>query len=370
MRLALVTPGGVDETGTERVIPAFLWLVERLARRHDVHVFALAQEAEPREWSLLGARVHNVGTAGARRWRFQRIFAREHRAAPFDLVHALFGGSATRAIPAGLRFRIPVVIHLTGGELVALREVGYGTQLTARGRWTTRAVTAMSACVSVGTPHMRRLARELGVATRLVPLGVALDRWPVRAARPRDTSRPARLVHVSDVRPVKDHRTLLEAARLLRDRGLAFELHLAGFDTTMGAMQRSDAARAVTEVTRWHGMLSREALRALVCDSDLLLHTSRHEAGPMAVLEAAVCGVPTVGTDVGHVNEWAPDAAVAVPVADPGALADAVVALLDDEPRRMRLARCAQARAVAIDADFTASSFERLYEDVLAATRR
>ena len=30
MRIALVTPGGVDETGTDRVIPAFLWLVERL----------------------------------------------------------------------------------------------------------------------------------------------------------------------------------------------------------------------------------------------------------------------------------------------------------------------------------------------------
>ena len=90
----------------------------------------------------------------------------------------------------------------------------------------------------------------------------------------------------------------------------------------------------------------------------------------MAVLEAAVCGVPTVGTDVGHVNEWAPDGAVAVPVGDPRALADAVAELLDDEPRRMRIAFAAQARAVAIDADFTASSFERLYETVLSARRR
>jgi len=113
VKLALVTPGGVDESGTERVIPAFLWLIERLARRHDVHVFAVAQESRPREWSLLGARVHNVGTVGARRLRFQRTFAHEHRAAPFDLVHALFGGSALHAIPAAMRFGIPVVTHLT-----------------------------------------------------------------------------------------------------------------------------------------------------------------------------------------------------------------------------------------------------------------
>jgi glycosyltransferase involved in cell wall biosynthesis len=370
VKLALVTPGGVDESGTERVIPAFLWLIERLARRHEVHVFALAQEPRPREWSLLGARVHNVGTVGARRLRFQRTFAREHRAAPFDVVHALFGGSAVRAIPAGARFGIPVVTHLTGGELVRLPDIDYGDQRTLRGRLATRVIAAMSSEVSVGTPYMQRLARQFGISAHLVPLGVALDRWPRTEPRPRDRSRPARLLNVADIRPVKDHRTLLEAAALLRARGVRFELHLAGFDTTGGATQRSDAARAVADLTHWHGLLGGEALRALVSESDLLLHPSRHEAGPMAVLEAAVAGVPTVGSNVGHVEEWAPDAAIAVPPADPDALADAVMELLEDEPRRMRLAREAQARAVAIDADFTAASFERLYAMTLGRRAR
>lgn len=370
MKLALVTPGGVDESGTERVIPAFLWLIERLARRHDLHVFALAQEARPREWSLLGARVHSIGTAGARRLRFQRAFAHEHRVAPFELVHAMFGGSALHAIPAAMRFGIPVVTHLTGGELVRLPDVGYGDRLTMRGRMQTRAIAALSSVVSVGTTGMQRLARDFGIPARLVPLGVALDRWPLGEPRPRDRSRPARLLNVSDIRPVKDHPTLLEAAALLCRRGVRFELHLAGHDTMGGAIQRSDAARVVADVTHWHGVLDREALHALVSESDLLLHTSRHEAGPIAVLEAAVAGVPTVGTNVGHVEEWAPDAAVAVPPGDARALADAVAELLDDEPRRMRLAREAQRRAVAIDADFTAASFERLYAEVLARRPR
>ena len=370
MKLALVTPGGVDESGTERVIPAFLWLIERLARRHELHVFALAQEPRPREWSLLGARVHNVGTVGARRLRFQRTFAREHRVAPFELVHALFGGSALRAIPAGARYGIPVVTHLTGGELVNLPEVGYGGQRTLRGRLATKVTGAMSREVSVGTPYMQRLAHDSGISAHLIPLGVALDQWPRGAPRPRDPTRVARLLNVSDVRPVKDHRTLLEAAALLRARGVRFELHLAGYDTTNGATERSDAARVVADLTRWHGLLSRDALRALVGESDLLLHSSRHEAGPMAVLEAAVAGVPTVGTRVGHVEEWAPHAAVAVPPGDPAALADAVAELLEDEPRRMRLAHEAQARAVAIDADFTAASFERLYGEAIARRAR
>lgn len=44
MKLALVVPGGVDRSGEFRVIPVLLALVERLARAHDVHVFALRQE--------------------------------------------------------------------------------------------------------------------------------------------------------------------------------------------------------------------------------------------------------------------------------------------------------------------------------------
>jgi glycosyltransferase involved in cell wall biosynthesis len=70
------------------------------------------------------------------------------------------------------------------------------------------------------------------------------------------------------------------------------------------------------------------------------------------------------------VNEWAPDAAVAVPVGDARALADAVIALLADEPRRLALARAAQQRAMAIDADHTAASFERLYGELCAERGR
>jgi glycosyltransferase involved in cell wall biosynthesis len=370
MKIAIVTPGGVDESGTERVIPAFLWLIERLARRHDLHVFALSQEPRPRDWILLGAKVHNVGTVGARWLRFHRLFAREHRVAPFALVHALFGGSALHAISVGVRFRLPMLTHLTGGELVGLPEIGYGAQLSRRGRIQRRLITASSTRITVGTPHMRRLAASHGIDTELVPLGVALDRWPLRAPRARDASRPARLLHVADLRPVKDQPMLLAAAALLRQRGIPFELHVAGFDTTNGATQRSAAAQAVEDLVHWHGLLARAPLQRLMWESDLLVHTSRHEAGPMAVLEAALAGVPTVGTDVGHVNEWAPDAAVAVPVGDARALADAVAALLDDEPRRIALAREAQRRATAIDADHTAASFERLYAELLAERGR
>jgi glycosyltransferase involved in cell wall biosynthesis len=248
---------------------------------------------------------------------------------------------------------------------VALPDIGYGGRLTLRGRLGLRVAFAGARRVTVASLFMQRLAALHGVAAEQVPLGVARDRWPVRSPGPRDPSRPARLLSVGDIRPVKDQSTLLHAAAELAASGVRFQLDVAGLDTMNGAAHALARALGVAGLIRWHGLLAREALRALMEEADLLVVSSRHEAGPLAVLEAAVAGVPTVGTAVGHVADWSPEAAVAVPPGDGVALARAAQALLADEERRLALAREAQRRAVAWDADFTASSFERIYEELV-----
>lgn len=366
MRIAIVLPGGVDRGGEDRVVPAVLWLIERLATRHDVHVFAMRQEVAPATWPLLGAHVHNVGSESGWRRRFFSSFAKAHREIRFDVIHALWASAGVYASMAGARHRIPAVLHLAGGELVSLPDIGYGGMLTSRGRIATRLACQLSARVTVASKPMLALCRAAGVDSDIVPLGVALDRWPPRMPRSRDTTHPARLLHIADLRPVKDQATLLAAAARLRDAGVDFQIDLAGLDTTNGEVQRLATALGIADRCRLHGVLRRDALRSLVDAADLLLVTSRHDAGPVAVLECAVAGVPTVGTAVGHIAEWAPDAAVSVDVGDAAALARETAALLADESRRLALAMEAQRRALSIDADYTAAQFERVYAEVRA----
>ncbi len=90
----------------------------------------------------------------------------------------------------------------------------------------------------------------------------------------------------------------------------------------------------------------------------------------MVTLEAAVAGVPAVGTRVGHVAAWSPDAAVAVPVGDDEALARAVMALLKNENRRLAIAHEAQRRAIANDADATALRVNEIYEELVTGRVR
>jgi glycosyltransferase involved in cell wall biosynthesis len=367
VKVALLVPGGVDRGGTHRVIPVLLWLVERLAAMgHEIHVFAHAQEPEPGEWPLLGALVHNAGRA-PRRLRMLAQIAAEHRRAPFDLLHAFWVSPAGAvAAVAGRALGVPVLLHLPGGDLTDLREIGYGARSRWRGRAWARLALAGATRVTAPSEPIVRQARALGVRAERLPHGVALDRWPPRPPRTRHPAEPARLLHVGSLNPVKDQETLLRAALRLREMGVPFRLDVVGHDTLGGAVQRRARGLGLDDLVHFHGFLTHPELRPWMERADLLLVTSRHEAGPLVLLEAAVAGVPTVGTAVGHLTEWAPDAAVAVPVGDSAALASETAALLRNEERRLTIAAAAHARALREDADFTARATAALYGEIRA----
>jgi glycosyltransferase involved in cell wall biosynthesis len=365
VKLAILLHGGVDRSGEQRVIHAFVWLIERLARHHELHVYSYNQESDPGEWDLRGARVHNVGNTPGWRRRLFAAFDREHKRAPFELIHGIFSWGAIYSALLGARYRLPVLYLAEGGDLVCLEDIGFGARCTARGRLAQRAAIRGATRVCVPSVYMQRLAADLGVDAEVVPVGVALDNWPVAPPRPRDPATEAHLVHVGDLRAVKAQDVLLAAAKRLADEGVDFVLDIAGVDTMNGALQRSADALALGDRVRFHGHVERDELRALMLQADLLLVTSRHEGSPLVMLEAAVVGVPTVGTAVGHIVNWAPHAAVAVPVGDAEALARETMALLADEPRRLDIAAEAQRRAIACDADHTAAAFERIYDELV-----
>ena len=112
-----------------------------------------------------------------------------------------------------------------------------------------------------------------------------------------------------------------------------------------GEIPREASALGLSSHVTFHGFLPEDALRTFYRRADLLVHSSRHEAGPLVALEAAACGVPTVGTAVGHIRDFArsaPGRALAVPVGDDAALAAGILALLADEPRRRAMGEAAR----------------------------
>ncbi len=358
MKLAVVVPGGVDRSGERRVIPALLALIARLAAEHELHVFALLQEPQPAVWQLLGAQVHNIGT----RRTLSRVLAAicaEHRQDGFHCVLSIFSGAAGLAAVLAARYlRIPSVVHVTGGELVALPQIAYGGRLSWKGRLREAIVLRMATHVSTSSePMVQQLAR-LGVAAQRIALGVDLRLWPI--CPPRTRNAVPRLIQVASLNRVKHPALVLAALQRMHTQGADFHMDFVGEDTLQGELQARTRELGLARHVRFHGFLTQRELYPLMLQADLMLVSSWHEAGPFAVLEAAVAGVPTVGTGVGHIAEWSPAAACAVPHADPEALAHGALTLLADENRRLQLAVAAQQRAIAEDADYTARSFGQL----------
>ncbi len=364
MRIALVVPGGVDRSGEYRVIPAVIALIRQLSRRHEVHVFALTQEVAAGEWTLAGGCVHNIGFKQTRR-RAVRAICALHAAAPVDVVHAIWSGSSGLiAVVAATLLRIPSLIHVAGGELVALPEIGYGGGLSWRGRLREALVLRGTSAVTAASAPIIESLSALGIRATRVPLGVDLDVWPPRDPVRRDPTSCARLLHVASLNEVKDQRMLMRALELLAKSGVRFEMDIVGEDVLHGEIQALARQFDLAERVHFRGFLPQRELRPFMERADLHIVSSRHETGPLVVLEAAVVGVPTVGTAVGHVAEWAPHAALSVAVGDWSSLATAIGQLLQDETRRLQLAREALARAVREDAAYTAARFENLYANL------
>jgi len=361
MKLALVVPGGVDRSGEYRVIPALLWLIGRLSREHEVRVFALHQEPQPDRWPLRGAQVENIGRTRTL-WRTVSAIRREHARAPFDVIHAFWGGTgAWAARIAARRLRVPVLVHLAGGELVAFRDIGYGGGRNAWQRLQTRWLLRGVDRVTAASQPMVEQAARLGIDVARVPLGVDLDEWPVAAPRARAPGEMARLIHVASLNRIKDQSTLLKALAQMPASCGAFRLDIVGEDTLAGEVQALCGTLGIGQCVEFHGFLTQRQLRPLMEAAHVHLVSSLHEAGPLAVLEAAVAGVPTVGTAVGHLAEWSPEAALAVTPGDAAALAGALGRVLADDGLRMRLATRAAALSIGMDVRNTAAEFVRLY---------
>jgi len=366
MKIAFVVPGGVDRSGTHRIIPALLALISRLASEHALHVYALQQESQPGEWELCGARIHNLGPGHTRRRALMAIRA-QHREAPFALIQSFFSGTpGLIAVAAARLLGIPSAVHVAGGELVALRDIGYGGRLSRRGRVREALVLRAASIVSTPSEPMVGSLAALGIKAQRVPLGVDRQVCPCRLPATRPSGECARLLHVGSLNRVKDQHTLLRAFALLLGSGVDARLDIVGEDTLEGEIQAAAAALQVPDRNAFHGFLTQPELRPLMEAAHVLVVSSRPEAGPIVALEAAMAGVPTVGTAVGHILEWAPAAALAAPVGNAADLASLIEALLGDEGRRLQVAAAGQRRAMLEDADHTAGRFRELY----AALRR
>jgi glycosyltransferase involved in cell wall biosynthesis len=119
---------------------------------------------------------------------------------------------------------------------------------------------------------------------------IDVDFFQYRLRQSRE-GRPFRFCCLANFWPLKGYDVLLPAFRQLREKGADVELHIAGRGTDSAACRKM-----LFEGMVIHGLISRDAVRDLLYQSDALVLASRSEVQPLVLLEAMSTGIPVIAT--------------------------------------------------------------------------
>lgn len=226
------------------------------------------------------------------------------------------------------------------------------------------ALIATSARYAETSPVLSRYAHKV----RAIPLGIdpgpilEADRERVQAFRERFPG--PRLLFAGKLRYYKGLPLLFEALQ-----GLEARLIVIGSGPRDAAWRRLSLEMGLGERVHFLGEVPEVELHAAYHAADLFVlpASQRSEAFGAVLLEAAVAGLPAVTTEIGtgtSVVVRHGQSGLVVPP-EPGALAEAIRALLEDPTRRRAMGQAARERALR---EFTIASvaerIERLYQEV------
>jgi glycosyltransferase involved in cell wall biosynthesis len=277
------------------------------------------------------------------------------------ILHA-HGTSLFFARMAGLFTSIPVIWHDHYG----------GCELNDRPLWPYRlAVRGIAAVITVNQSLASWSCQSLWISpdrVRYIPNLIDLP-----ATELPDVDLPGeagkRIVCVANIRPQKDHITLLRAMALVAKRVPAVHLILVG-----------DSANA-KYLNQVHARMSQLGLEGNVCylgprqdvpsilrACDVGVLSSISEGLPLALLEYGAAGLPVVVTNVGQCAEVVDNgkAGILIPCSNPEKLAEALLSLLSSTEYRLTLGNRLRRRVhAAYSAGPIVEQISGIYRDVL-----
>jgi glycosyltransferase involved in cell wall biosynthesis len=111
------------------------------------------------------------------------------------------------------------------------------------------------------------------------------------------------LLYIGNLVPVKNIPVLLTACKLLRRRGIEFELRIIGGGPLRNRLAGLCRQYDLAETVFFQGVMSQSRLGDWYRAADLFVLPSNSEGVPSVLLEASTCGTPFVATRVGGIPE-------------------------------------------------------------------
>lgn len=166
-----------------------------------------------------------------------------------------------------------------------------------------------------------------------------------------DSSSPPLLLSVGSIHPRKNQLSIVKALELVTERGWNVQAVFAG---DIAKPRYGKRLHRLIERRGLHGIVTHtgwiDDVASFYKRATLMIHASKAEGLPHAVREAMVAGVPIIAHRTGAIPDVLEDnySAALLDSASPPAIADAVIAMLADEQRRLLMATRAHREAAKI----------------------
>ena len=293
------------------------------------------------------------GFLKARRW-----LAAELRAFRPDLVHSTLFQASVLLGTVARQGEKRLLTHAYGEGLAQLSRPKLRRALDG---WSIRRfdhVSAISESVKGFLERTYRLPPP--------PLGKIVLGWQGAALPPVvRADRPPTIVCVAVLRKEKGHDTLLAAFAKVRKEVPDARLVLVGGGPWRAGVEALIASSGVADGVDLLGRVP--DIWPHLADADVFALASPMEALGIAVMEAMAAGLPSVVSDTGGLPEFVEQGATGelFPPGDHQALADKLVALLRDRPRREAMGGAALDASRALHMDASVAKYFDLYQRLL-----
>jgi glycosyltransferase involved in cell wall biosynthesis len=238
-----------------------------------------------------------------------------------------------------------------------------------------REATAVVTCCAVNAGYIESVvpARERP-PVRVIHHGIDLQRFAPAQCPHRCT--PPLLVSVGRLVEKKGFPDLLQALRLVKQRGVRFQVRVLGEGPMLGELVRLRDELGLTDDVALRGAEDSDAVVEVLRDATAFALTPRvladgdRDGIPNVLVEAMACGLPVVTTTAGGITELVEhdvNGLLCEPGDVPG-IADSLVRVLTDAGSRARLAAAArQTVEQGYDTDEAARCLEPLLRGGAAA---
>ena len=336
----MVVPA-LDRAGLEMVVVSLVRTLGRLG--HDAGVVCIERAGELGEQLLAeGVRIKVVPTPGLRTNVFPANLANHFRQVAPHVVH-VHSGAWLKAVRAGRMASSGATISTLHG--IWPDPPWYVPAYSAIAAAQTDRIVAVSTSLSL---HLVRAFRVSPAKIDVIENGVDAT-WFSPAPRTGWLHRelgidPANRIvgTVGRLHSVKNHALLIDAFAIVHDKLPSTVLVIVGEGSLRLKLEHRIASKGLGHAVFLPGVSS--DVRAYYREFDLFVLSSVIEGTSISGLEAMACGVGTVATEVGGNASLLGGGAhgTLVPSDDAEAMANAILQLLSDDDKRLRLAVAAR----------------------------